>query len=111
MKVRTGFVSNSSSSSFIVNKKYLSEEQVGLIYNHIEHDKKNKLGGFEWGGEYDRLGFAWEISEEEVKGYIHGYIFMANFEMDIYLEKIGVPMDKVSWAGYHGEPRIPEIIE
>lgn len=36
MKIRSGFVSNSSSSSFIVQKKYLSQEQICKIENHID---------------------------------------------------------------------------
>lgn len=36
MKIRHGFVSNSSSSSFIVYKKNLSPFQINAIHNHID---------------------------------------------------------------------------
>ena len=46
MKLRQGFVSNSSSSSFLLNRYYLSEHQVEQIKNHIkvalEAVKQNK---------------------------------------------------------------------
>lgn len=34
MKVRRGFVTNSSSSSFIIAKKYLTKNQILAIRNH-----------------------------------------------------------------------------
>ena len=36
MKIRSGFVSNSSSSSFIIKKERLSNLQKFAIENHIE---------------------------------------------------------------------------
>ena len=33
--IRLGFVSNSSSSSFVIPKKYLTEEDKGIIENHM----------------------------------------------------------------------------
>jgi hypothetical protein len=37
MKLRTGFVSNSSSSSYIIKKEGLSIQQLDMIKNHIEY--------------------------------------------------------------------------
>jgi hypothetical protein len=81
MKRRIGFVSNSSSSSFIISRQYLSYEQIDKIKNHIDR--------------VERFDDRWHIDEEE--DYIKGYCDMDNFNMREYLENIGVNMEKVSW--------------
>lgn len=40
MKVRVDFVTNSSSSSFVISKKHLDEEQILAIKQHISLGKK-----------------------------------------------------------------------
>lgn len=40
MKIRTGFVSNSSSSSFVIKKDKLTRDQIYMIQNHIAVAKK-----------------------------------------------------------------------
>ena len=85
MKIRTGFVSNSSSSSFIVDKNYLSAEQIALIKNHSEEGAKY---GIEWPD-------AWFI--EETEKHIRGYTSMDNFDMRLFFERIGVDMSYVEW--------------
>jgi len=88
MKIRNGFVSNSSSSSFIINKKDLSKDQINKIYNHADNlEENNDL-------EPDKND-AWEITEDEY--LIKGYTFMNNFDMEEYLEKIGINMSLVEW--------------
>jgi uncharacterized membrane protein YjdF len=51
MKIRSGFVSNSSSSSFIIDSSKLNDEQKNILQNHIEFYlelvKKFKEKGYE----------------------------------------------------------------
>lgn len=83
MKIRYGFVSNSSSSSFLINKNKLSSEQVEKIYNH-QLDKDF--------GE----GEDWTI--QEVGECIMGFVGMDNFDMETYLLKIGIAEEDVAWG-------------
>lgn len=86
MKVRSGFVSNSSSSSFIVAKAYLSADQLSAIRDHC------KSTMFSGSDPHD----AWIISEDDYT--IEGSCSMDNFDMHGYLEVLGVNMSKVKWG-------------
>ena len=88
MKVRKDFVTNSSSSSFIISKKYLSPHQIESIYSHNNFCT-------------ELLDFPWHINEN--KDYVTGYVSMDNFDMYTYLENIGVPMQVVRWGEYSFE--------
>jgi hypothetical protein len=90
MKVRTGFVSNSSSSSFMIDKYYLSQEQIDKIKNHIEVSK-----GMDEDFYNKDESDAWDITEEEK--YIKGFTSMDNFDMYFFLEKIGINEKIVEW--------------
>ncbi len=76
MKIRQGFISNSSSSSFCVPLCKLKLKQFYQILHH--HPK---------GGRY----FAEDAWDIEVKhGVLYGWTSMDNFDMAAYLDKIGV---------------------
>ena len=91
MKARLGFVSNSSSSSFVINLDDLTPKQVRKIKNHTEV-AKNMWSNREW---YDDQ---WSIEENDET--IRGYTIMDNFDMHDFLENIGVDMSKVRWEDY-----------
>ena len=91
MKIRNGFVSNSSSSSFIINKDDLSEEQVEKIRNHIKVGQK-------LGIEFCEKSDAWRI--EEKTNTICGFTIIDNFDMEEFLKKIDIPEDKIKWEDW-----------
>lgn len=87
MKIRNGFVTNSSSSSFIIAKKHLTEKQVQAIVKHRELGEKLHL---QYPEDY------WDIEQDD--DFITGYTSMDNFDMQEFLEIINVPMGKVNWS-------------
>ena len=89
MKVRKDFVTNSSSSSFIISKRCLDVDQIEAIRKHRELGEKLGL---------DYCNWAWDISEDE--DYITGYTPMDNFDMDTFLRKIDVSDKNINWGAY-----------
>ena len=91
MKYRCGHVTNSSSSSFIIAKKYLDKDQIKAIHNHIELSRElGTLGKYV--DNYDR----WDIEEND--SFISGFTWMDNFNMWNFLEDIGINAKVASWG-------------
>lgn len=87
MKIRTGFVSNSSSSSFVIKKQDLTDLQILKIYDYLN---EAKILGLHISDEY------WEISEDEYN--IKGWTFMDNFDMAEFFDRIGISNLIVEWS-------------
>ena len=111
MIFRQGFISNSSSSSFIIKKEYLTPEQIEHIKNHIEYAKSMK-----WDHDhYDRnlpenedycdCGWTdkdeWHTDEwliEETDTELKGSTEMNNFDMFVFFSRLDIDNSKVDWS-------------
>lgn len=89
MKIKLGFVSNSSSSSFIINKSALSDDQIEAIKYHGEYSAEH-----DFGQEY--CDCPWDVNEDE--STISGYTYIDNFDMKEFLNKLGVNSLDVKWS-------------
>ena len=104
MKVRGDFVTNSSSSSFVIAKKHLDEEQIEAIEDHFALAENI---GMPIDHKWD---FPWNIRQNDK--YITGYASMDNFSMDAFLRLIDVNMDIVTWGSYEVDLEcMNEIVE
>jgi hypothetical protein len=88
MKVRNGFVSNSSSSSFMVSRDNVSLSQIDKIMNCEEAAKDMKDLDFL---EDSKL---WDISIST--NFISFDTYMDNFNMKQFLLNIGIPEEAFS---------------
>ena len=92
MKQRQGFVSNSSSSSFIIKKEGLSDLQKFAIENHLElatwlKSKLNpeKYSIYEWLEE-------WEVYDDGEE--YQCYTSMDNFPLGSFLRQFGIKIER-----------------
>ena len=85
MKIRIGFVSNSSSASFILDKRYISEEDSNKLKIYLS-DKSILYSKDEW-----------NITEDE--DFIRGFTIMDNGYLENWIkENLDLPYKAiVSW--------------
>ena len=81
MRKRLGFVSNSSSSSFVIKLKDISGEQLEKILNNKE-----------------AIEAGWSFSVEDSK--VEGYVTIDNYSMHDFLQEINVPERVIEWEEF-----------
>ena len=77
MKLRMGFVSNSSSSSFVIRKKYLEEDEISKIKEYLTNENED--------------GWQWNDNEDT----FDGFTIMNNDYFEEFLRKLNVRMRAV----------------
>jgi len=110
MKYRNGFVSNSSSSSFVILKDSISNKQKDMIFNveqwvdffiKLDEENDNRDNLKEKFSYYDED--PWRIVEYE--DFIFGETSMDNFNIGDFLDYIKVDRNYIKWDdGYNDEP-------
>lgn len=81
MKIRSGFVSNSSSSSFVIKMSQITKDQLDLIQLH-------KV--FAGDG-------AWDI--HTYHGFLLGSSSSMIYDMREYLKTLKIDDDRIMWSG------------
>jgi len=89
MKIRHGFVSNSSSASFTVNMDKLSVRDTAVLmdYPHVAAQEGSPFTDY------------WDIDKDIARGLIIGSTNMDNCSLVDYLEKNGVDTSAFHFGG------------
>lgn len=101
MKIRLGFVSNSSSSSFMLYKPEMTDKQIYAVQNHAAEYARIKdpeVRSAIYGGDM-YMSDSWRVTETEHTMKL--YTSMDNFDMGEFLTYLGVPASAI--LDQHGE--------
>jgi len=102
MKIRYSFVSNSSSASFVIDKRLMTDLQINAVKNHMKYADLHFPSIFLTDREDTWVSNEWEIehADDEHSSVIIASTSMDNFDMSKFLELIGVPGKAILVKGY-----------
>lgn len=89
MKIRAGFVSNSSSASFVVFVDTIKDWQVEAILDAKGYSKDFLRWQDNHPNYVDDVG-SWEIEYKEEENIIRGCTIMDNFSFEEFFDAIGI---------------------
>jgi len=84
MMIRQYLVSNSSSASFVINKKHLPKEVINAIKDHWNYANDNEFKCVD--SEFSRVSDEWDVKETETE--LMGVTSMDNFDMQLFIEEL-----------------------
>lgn len=89
MKIRNGFISNSSSSSFIVSLNDITSKEVEILLDYPNHSSSYDFNN----NDYDYHDW-WHIEVDRQNNQINGFTSMDNDYLWKYLKDNGIDIRK-----------------